>query len=45
MKKMSKRFKKLIESSKDVKVMTLDEAIKLVKKNCTTKFKTEERGN
>ena len=38
MKKMSKRFKKLIESSKDVKVMTLDEAIKLVKKNCTTKF-------
>ena len=36
--KISKRFKKIIESSKDKKVVTIDEAIQKVKKNCTTKF-------
>ena len=35
---MSKRFKKLTETRKDKKVISIDEAIKLVKKNCTTKF-------
>ena len=34
----SKRFKKLLEVSKDRKIETIDEAIKKVKKNCTTKF-------
>ena len=38
MKKISKRFKKLIEASKDTKSIPLDDAIKLVKGNCTTKF-------
>ena len=36
--KASKRFKKLLEDSKDKKIETIDEAIKKVKKNCTTKF-------
>ena len=36
--KASKRFKKLLEASKDKKATTIDEAIKQVKKNCTTKF-------
>jgi len=36
--KASKRFKKLISLSKDKKSITLDEAIKQVKTNCTTKF-------
>ena len=36
--KKSKRFSKLLELSKDTKVQTVDEAIKKVKKNCTTKF-------
>ena len=37
-KKVSKRYKKLFESSKDRKVENIDEAIKKVKNNCTTKF-------
>ena len=36
--KSSKRFKKLLEVSKDKKIETIEEAIKKVKKNCTTKF-------
>ena len=36
--KTSKRFKKLLEVSKDKKIETIEEAIKKVKKNCTTKF-------
>ena len=36
--KASKRFKKLLEVSKDKKIEAIDEAIKMVKKNCTTKF-------
>ena len=36
--KSSKRYKKLFELSKDKKVETLVEAVKKVKKNCTTKF-------
>ena len=36
--KASKRFKKLLEVSKDKKIETIEEAIKKVKKNCTTKF-------
>ena len=37
-KKFSKRYKKLIDSSKDKKVEKLDDAIKKVKENCTCKF-------
>jgi len=37
-KKASKRFKKLISSSKDKKPIAIDEAIKKIKINCTTKF-------
>jgi len=37
-KKISKRYKKLLEISKDRKVLTLEEAIKKIKANCTTKF-------
>ena len=37
-KKISKRYKKLIDSSKNKKVEVLEEAIKKIKKNCTTKF-------
>ena len=36
--KVSNRFKKLLEVSKDKKIETIEEAIKKVKKNCTTKF-------
>jgi len=36
--KISKRYKKLLEISKDSKSITLEEAIKKVKVNCTTKF-------
>ena len=37
-KRASKRYKKLIDISKDRKIETLEDAIKKVKKNCTTKF-------
>ena len=37
-KKISKRYKMLIDSSKNKKVEVLEEAIKKIKKNCTTKF-------
>ena len=36
--KASKRFKKLIEISKNKQTETIEEAIKKVKKNCTSKF-------
>ena len=36
--KASKRFKRLLEALKDRKVETIEEAIKNVKRNCTTKF-------
>ena len=36
--KKSKRYRKLLETSKEKKIETIDEAIKKVKKNCTTKF-------
>ena len=36
--KASKRFKKLIELSKKKKIGTIEEVIKKVKENCTTKF-------
>ena len=36
--KASKRFKKLIENSKGKRIETIDEAIKKVKANCTSKF-------
>ena len=36
--KMSKRFKKIIDTSKDGKIESIEEAIKKVKNNCTTKF-------
>jgi len=36
--KASKRFKKLMEDSKNKKIESIEEAIKKVKKNCTTKF-------
>jgi large subunit ribosomal protein L1 len=36
--KISKRYQKLLDLSKDKKIETLEEAIKKVKKNCTTKF-------
>ena len=37
-KKISKRFKKLTETSKDRKPLVIDDAISKVKNNCTTKF-------
>jgi len=37
-KKLSKRLKKLIESSKDKKITTVEEVIKKVKLNCNAKF-------
>jgi len=37
-KKISKRYKKLLEISKDRKPIALEEAIKKIKVNCTTKF-------
>lgn len=36
--KSSKRYKKLFESAKDKKKESIEDAIKKVKKNCTTKF-------
>jgi len=36
--KISKRFKKLLELSVDKKVQSFDEVIKKIKDNCTTKF-------
>jgi len=36
--KISKRFKKLIELSADKKLQLVDDAIKKIKNNCTTKF-------
>lgn len=38
-KNSSKRFKKLLDSNKDKKIEKVDEAIKKIKQNCTTKFK------
>ena len=37
-KKISKRFKKLLEISNSERIETVEEAIKKAKKNCTTKF-------
>ena len=37
-KKFSKRFKKLLETSKDKKSLKIEDVISKVKKNCTTKF-------
>ena len=37
-KNKSKRFKKLVETNKDRKLMLLEDALKKVKINCTTKF-------
>jgi large subunit ribosomal protein L1 len=37
-KRLSKRFKKLIETAKDKKTLIIDDAISKVKNNCTTKF-------
>ncbi len=37
-KKLSKRYKKLLDGSKDKKIETFESAIKKVKNNCTTKF-------
>jgi len=37
-KKISKRFKKIIETVKDRKAIAIDDAIKKVKVNCTAKF-------
>ena len=37
-KKNSKRFKTLLETNKEKKTESIDDAIKKVKKNCTTKF-------
>ena len=34
----SKRFRSLLESNKDKKTESIDDAIKKVKKNCTAKF-------
>jgi len=36
--KLSKRYKKLFETSKENKAAIIDDVIKKVKKNCTTKF-------
>ena len=36
--KHSKRFKKILENAKDKKVLKIEDAINMVKKNCTTKF-------
>jgi len=37
-KKLSKRYKKLLDKAEVNKIETLEEAIKNIKKNCTTKF-------
>ena len=34
----SKRYKKLLETSNEKKALTVDDVIKKVKRNCTTKF-------
>ena len=36
--KASKRYKKLLDNSKDKKAETIENAIKKTKQNCTTKF-------
>ena len=36
--KASKRYNKLIETSKENKALAVDDVIKKVKNNCTTKF-------
>ena len=36
--KASKRYRKLVESARDKKIQTIEDAIKKVKLNCTTKF-------
>ena len=38
MKKLSKRYKKLVESVKDKNLYKIDDVIGKVKKNCTSKF-------
>ena len=37
-KKISKRYKKLSKEKDSNKLLSFEDAIKLVKKNCTTKF-------
>ena len=37
-KKSSKRYKKLLKTFKDKKILTLDESINKVKQSCTAKF-------
>ena len=37
-KRLSKRFKKITETTKDKKPLIIDDAISRVKNNCTTKF-------
>tara|TARA_Y100000590_G_scaffold428554_1_gene540008 strand:- start:52 stop:741 length:690 start_codon:yes stop_codon:yes gene_type:complete len=37
-KKLSKRYKKILDNLKDKKAVVFDDALKSVKKNCTTKF-------
>ena len=37
-KKISKRYEKLLSLTKNKKAETIDDAIKMVKKNCTAKF-------
>ena len=37
-KKESKRYKSIVKDSKEKRILALEEAIKKVKKNCTTKF-------
>ena len=37
-KKLSKRYKNLVEISKGQKIETLEETVKKIKRNCTTKF-------
>jgi len=34
----SKRYKKILDSSKDTSIVSIEEAITKVKNNCTTKF-------
>ena len=37
-KKISKRYKKLVDSYKDKKIDSIEESIKKVKQSCTAKF-------
>ena len=37
-KKLSKRYKKIIDGQKDLKPLLIEEAIKMVKANCNAKF-------